>query len=285
MIDSHAHLYEPDLADDLDGVISRFQKIGGTYIVDSGVDPETNQTVIEQASQYEAILPTLGLHPEITIPGTDIYLSAVTEKWIDRNVEHLDRIIEANKQVIAIGEAGLDYYWIKRERLTNREKVFELQRHMFSELIKLATKLSKPMVIHCRDENEDKQAEAEALELIVKEGGSKIRGVFHSFTGSVSYLKDILALGFYVSFNGIVTYKNAENVRELVRAVPEDRILLETDAPLLSPNKRRSMGMKVGEPSFIDEVANEVAKLKGMPAGRLWDIVDDNFVKLFGTIK
>ncbi|MBN2100360.1 TatD family hydrolase [Candidatus Dojkabacteria bacterium] len=281
MIDSHAHLHHPQLANDLEGVIKRFAEEGGSYIVNSAIDLESSHIVLEQAGNYHEILPTLGIHPEVLVPGSDVYISSVNEGWIKKNIDVLEGLIAKHPEVTAIGECGLDYYWVKSERLSGSSEIFSKQKLLFTKQIELALKFGLPMIIHCRDENGDKQCEAEILEILAKEGKGHIRGIFHSYTGSKSYLEDILALGYYVSFNAILTYKTGESVRELLDMVPDERLLIESDAPLLSPQKRRSAGIKIGEPAFVDEVADFIAKRKSYTKEKLWSIVESNFKRLF----
>ncbi len=281
MIDAHAHLYTPEIASIIDEVMRRFRDAGGTYVVDSATDPSSIQDVIAQAAAYPGILPTVGLHPEILVPGTDIFIKGTDEAWIDVHCSNLEKTLLAEKSIIGIGECGLDYYWLKKEPLGITEELQHRQKSLFSRQIEFARKHDLPLVIHCRDAMHDKQVEAEILKLLVDVGKGCVRGIFHSYTGSTSYLDDILGIGFYVSFNGIVTYKNAGNVRAILDKVPLDRILIETDAPLLVPNRRRSMGVRVCEPLFVDEVAECVAKRKGVTVDRLWSTVEKNFRTLF----
>ncbi len=283
MIDSHAHLNHALLVNEFDDVVSRFVESGGKYILNNGIDIESSLLALEQHRAREIVLPAVALHPELIIPGTEVNVSTISEKWIDKNSEEIRKIVEKNrKEIVAIGECGLDYFWVKRERLDNREENYKYQRLLFSKMVELAVEFDMPLILHCRDEQGDKQAAAEMLEILVRYGGSKLRAVFHSFTGPISYLQDILALGYYVGVNGIVTYKGADNVREILDAVPNDRLLLETDAPYLVPQKLRSAGIKVAEPVFVQEVAEYVAKRKGMPISVLWKQVESNFDRFLG---
>jgi TatD DNase family protein len=281
MIDAHAHLHHRQIKDKLEDIIANFKKAGGKYIVNSAIDLESACIVLDQTRQFSEIIPTVGIHPEVFIPGADIYLSNANSKWIKNNLDELELLLEKYGDIKAVGECGLDYYWVKKQKIAEKQTIFDLQKEMLTGQIKLAKKHSLPLVIHCRDMRDDKQCEAELLELIVKEANSCISGVFHSYTGSLSYLDDILALGFYISFNGIVTYKSAENVRDILQKVPLDRILIESDSPFLAPQKKRSAGIKVGEPAFVDEVAEFAADLKGISKRQLWKAVEENFNELF----
>lgn len=282
MIDSHAHLHSHQLAAELDKVINRFINAGGKSIINCGIDMESNQIVIEQSAKYDQIIPAVGLHPELFVPGSDIYRSCADKKWIDKNIKFLEELLERHKaSIVAIGECGLDYYWVKDQNLPNRKNIFKLQKYLFESQIKLAHKYNLPMIIHCRDEFGDKQCEAEILKLLVQTGKSCVPGLFHSYTGSLHYLKDILNLCFYVSFNGIVTYKGANNVRELLASVPDERLLIETDAPYLVPNALRSKGMRTCEPFMIEEVGAYISKSRNISENDLWILVEKNFKALF----
>ena len=281
MIDSHAHLDAPELAGDVDNVVDRFRSAGGTVIVNCASNVSSCHNAVSLSQKFSEVYPTVGLHPELAVPGTDIYYEGISKKWISEQVAAISELLSKYPKIVGIGECGLDYSFMKRERMLGREKMFADQKELFASCITLATEHDLPLVVHCRDEDGDKQAEAEALELLVKIGGSHVKGVFHSYTGSLDYLEDILGLGFYVSFNGIVTYKNAENVRLLLDRVPMDRLLIETDAPWLVPNRRRSAGISVCEPAFVDEVAEAVAKRKGCMEERVWKDVEENFERLF----
>lgn len=284
MTDSHAHLNHPLVVNRFDEMMKAFSAAGGKFVLNNGTDIETSREVLDQHRVNSAALPAVALHPELIIPGTDIHVSSIDETWIDKNLEELNKLVTANrKAVVAIGECGLDYFWVKRERLENREEIYKLQRHMFSGLIKLAKAFDLPIIVHCRDEMNDKQAAAEALELLASVGNSTLTGIFHSYTGPVSYLQDIFGLGFFVSFNGIVTYKNAANVRELLDATPLENLLIETDTPYLAPQKRRSAAIKIAEPLFVDEVGEFIAQRRNMTNDALWKIVDGNFERLVGV--
>lgn len=283
MIDTHTHCYVPEIKDNLNEVVQRFENAGGKYIVNCAADLSSSHEVISQAIEFPNTMPTVGLHPELIVPGTDIYIDGIDEKWIEKNIEQVQRLLDEYKNIVAVGEIGLDYYWIKRERLEGMTRLYELQKDLLAKQIDLAREAELPVVLHCRDEDNDKQAESEILELLVKVGESKVKGVFHSYTGSMRYLEDILALGFYVSFNGIITYKSGDNVRELLDATPVEQLLLETDTPWLVPNRYRSAGARVCEPAFVDEVAEFAAKRKGLTKERLWKIVEKNSKELFGV--
>jgi len=269
------------LSNDIDGVVKRFVGKGGKHILSCAVDIESSLSEIEYSMEYDNVLSAIGIHPEVTIPGCDIYEKSVSEEWINKNVSKLESLLDVHKEIIGTGEIGLDYYWVKKGNCEDKEEKYNIQKYLLEKQLRLAVKRNIPVVIHCRDIEGDKQCEADILKVITSKCNSSITGVFHSYTGSLSYLDEILNLGFYISFNSIVMYKNSENVRMLLDKVPYDKLLLETDAPLLVPPKYRKEGYKYSEPSMIDDVGNFVARRKGYSVKKLWDIVDNNFYNLF----
>lgn len=281
MIDVHAHMYKEDMLGDIAAVIERFSAEGGKYIINSAADLSSSHDVIAQAIEHSELKPTVGLHPELVVPGTDIFVCGIDESWIKTNIAEIRSLLKKHTEIVAIGECGLDYYWIKRERLGDRKDLFDIEKKLFIEHVILAQEFKLPLIIHCRDEDGDKQAEAEIIDLLVRYGPS-VKCLFHSYTGSLSYLEDILGLGAYVSFNGIVTYKNADNVRTILHEVPFDRLMIETDSPWLVPNKHRSVGIQVCEPMYVKETALFVAQEKGVTVERLWKQVEENSERLFG---
>lgn len=282
MIDSHTHLHLQPLSADVDGVIDRFVQHGGDLILSNAIDVESAHREVEVALEYEQVYCTAGIHPEITIPGSQIYNEYVSDEWIEKEVLKIGKIVDKHKKVLAVGEAGLDYYWVKKLNCENSERIYSLQKHLLKLQLDLAIKKKLPVVLHCRDIEGDKHCESDILKVISCQCGSCVRGLFHSYAGSLSYLDEILDLGFYISFNSIVMFDGAENVRQILDKVPDDKILLETDAPFLIPSTYKKKGLTTSEPYMIDAVANYVAQRKGWTIDRLWEIVDSNFKLLFG---
>ena len=269
------------LSSDIDGVIKRFSDLGGKYILSCAIDIESAHREIEISMENDQVSTGIGFHPEITIPGGDDYKSCISEEWIDKGIIKLSSLIEKHKQIVAIGEIGLDYYWVKKSNCDKSESIYSLQKYLLKTQLDLATKKNMPVVLHCRDIDGDKQCESDILGVISGQCGSCVRGVFHSYTGSLSYLDEVLNLGFYVSFNPIVMFKNSDNVRNILDKVPDDRLLLETDSPLLVPPEERKKGSNHSEPYMVAEVANYIANRRNISPDRLWEIVGKNFTKLF----
>ncbi|MBN1618197.1 TatD family hydrolase [Candidatus Dojkabacteria bacterium] len=277
MIDVHSHMYCFE-GEEFIAVVKRFFDGGGKYIVNAATSIETSHLVISQNHEFKNVLPAIGLHPELTVPGTDIYQKNISSKWIIKNTQILANLIH-DFPIVAVGECGLDYYWAKKNGIEDRSLIFELQKDLLKRQIVIASELELPIILHCRDQEGDKHAEAEMLELLKSYGSKSLRCLFHSYTGSLSYLSEIVSRGYFVSFNGILTYRNADNVRDILGKVLVDQILLETDCPWLVPNKAKSRGIIQNEPIFVDEVAEYAAQFLGISKEDLWKAVYSNFEK------
>jgi len=264
-------------------IIERFRASGGKLIIDSGVDNKTNRKVEEDSTKFDIIKCTQGIHPEIFIKGSEVYDDNATESNLATIFTEYEKIITTSKHVIGIGECGFDYYWLDKLNITNSDEIKALQRIAFKQSLQLANKFNLPVIIHCRDKECSSEATQDALRLL-KEVGVPKKGVFHSYTGNATNVAQILEMGFYISFNGIITYKKANNVRAILKSTPQDRILLETDSPYLVPIKSRAKGRSLMEPSLISETAEYVAMLKNLETHELWDQVYRNITSLFGDI-
>ena len=170
-------------------------------------------------------------------------------------------------KIIAIGETGLDYFYNKGD--------LEWQRERFRVHIRAAIATGKPLIIHTRE------AEADTLAIMREEGADKIGGVLHCFTGSLEMAQQCLDLGFYISFSGIVTFKNADDLREIARMVPEDRMLIETDAPYLTQVPQRG---RPNHPALVKHVAEHIAEQRGVSFEQIAKVTSANFQRLFGTL-
>ncbi len=254
LVDSHCHLDFPDLANRLPDVLRRMQDNGVGLAVCIGVNLEDFPKVIALAEQEERLFATVGVHPEYT----------------DVEDPDEDRLLElaTHPKVIAIGETGLDYYWQKDKP--------EWQRARFRRHIRAARRCDKPLVIHTRDSAED------VLRLLREEGAAAVGGVMHCFTENWEIARQALDLGFYLSFSGIVTFKNATIVKEVARQCPLDRLLVETDSPYLAPVPYRG---KPNEPAYVRYVAEEIARLRDMPVEALIQATTENFFTLFRDAK
>ena len=254
LIDSHAHIQGKEYADERDAVIARAMEAGVEKIIAVGGagDMASNTEAIALASAFPNIYATVGMHPhDAKDVGAD-------------ELEELRGLTSDNK-VVAVGETGLDYYY--------SHSPHDVQRRVFSRFIRMARETDLPIVVHERDAAQD------AAKLLRAEGGGKLRGVIHCFTGNYEAACAYLDLGFYLSFTGIITFKNAEALREVVRRVPLEHILIETDSPFLTPVPYRG---KRNEPAYVRFVAETIATLKHLPFEKVADVTSENVCALFG---
>ena len=254
LVDSHCHLDFPDLAGRLPDVLERMRENQVDLAVCIGVNLEDFPNVIALAEQHVQLFATVGVHPEYT-DGEE-----PDEARLVALAQH--------PKVIAIGETGLDYYWQKDQP--------EWQRERFRTHIRAARRCAKPLVVHTRDSATD------TLRLLRDEGADAVGGVMHCFTENWDIAKLALDLGFYLSFSGIVTFKNAATVKEVAQKCPLDRILVETDSPYLAPVPYRG---KPNEPAYVRHVADEIARLRSLPIEAVHQATTDNFFSLFKHAK
>lgn len=250
LVDSHCHLDFPGLADQLPDVLRRMAENGVGAAVCIGVNLEDLPKVLAIAESSERLFATVGVHPEYT---------DVEEPTEDQLVG-----LAAHPKVVAIGETGLDYYWQKDQP--------EWQRQRFCRHIGAAKRCGKPLVVHTRD------SAADTLRLLQEEGAEAAGGVMHCFTENWEIARQALDLGFYLSFSGIVTFKNASIVKEVAQKCPLDRLLVETDSPYLAPVPYRG---KPNQPAYVRYVAEEIARLRTIELDKLVAATTDNFFNLF----
>ncbi len=289
MHDSHLHLTTQPLFDYKDQALENFVKNDGIYMLNCAYDIESAYQVLEIAQNYKNKYPNLiqnaiGIHPEDYHPDNKNFSHEIAEK----NTETLRNILSKNKKAIhAIGETGLEYYnLLNRSDISfeDREKAIEIQKFSFRQHLKIAHENNLPMTIHSRDEKGSDFCTSDIIHIITSEGKLNIKGAMHSYVGEEKYLNQILEIGLYVGYNGILTYKSGENVRELLRKTPIERVLLETDAPFLPPQKVRAdkkRAIKFGQPADIIEVAKVVAEIKGLNIEKVFAITKENYEHLF----
>ncbi|WP_082163976.1 TatD family hydrolase [Methylophilus sp. TWE2] len=250
LVDSHCHLNFPELVQNMDQVLDtmRSNEVGHALCVSVTLDkfPE----VLAIAEQHPNIYASVGVHPDY-------------EDIQEPTVEELVRLAN-HPRVVAIGETGLDYF-----RLTGD---LEWQRHRFRTHIRAAKATGKPLIIHTRNAAED------TLRLMQEEGAAEVGGVMHCFTESWEVAQAAIEMGFYISFSGIVTFKNAQALKDVAQKVPLDKILVETDSPYLAPIPFRG---KTNQPAYVRHVAEEVARLRDVPLQQFMETTTANFFKLF----
>ena len=251
LIDSHCHLNFEGLSNRLPEVLANMEEQSVKQALAISVSKQSFAEVFDIAQANEQIYCTIGVHPD----------SQEAEEFT------VSEMVEAAKhpKVVGIGETGLDYYWCKGD--------LAWQHRRFAEHIQAANESGLPVIVHTRDAAADTLA-------ILKEGLTN-SGVIHCFTEDTAFAKAALDLGLYISFSGIVTFKNAPQIQEAAKYVPVDRMLIETDAPFLAPVPKRG---KPNEPSYVRYTAEFVAKLRGESVETLAAYTSDNFYRLFNKV-
>lgn len=253
--DNHAHLDDEKFDLDREEIIEEIHKEDISFI-SAGYSLEGSKKAIELSKKYDFIYATCGISPN-DIPQTE------EELW--KMLVEIERLVKENPKVLAIGEIGLDYYWEKDEKMR------ELQRKAFIEQIKMANRLSLPIVIHTRE------AVMDTLK-ILKENNVENKGVFHCCSLNRELVKEGLKLGFYISFAGPVTFKNSKNADEIVEMCPNDKMLIETDSPYLSPEPLRG---RRNDPRNVKYVAKKIADVKGISSEEVGKITYENAKKIY----
>ena len=253
LIDSHCHLIYDGLADRQDAVLGAARARGVTGFLNISTRQKEWAAVVAVAERHPDVWASVGVHPHEADVHPDLGAAALIEA-------------ARHSRVVAIGECGLDYYYDKSDRAAQRER--------FEAHIEAARETGLPLIVHTRDAEKDT---AEILTRAVAKGG--VTGVLHCFTGSQKLADIALGLGFTISLSGIVTFKNAADLQATARTIPDDRILVETDAPFLAPVPHRG---KTCEPAFVVDTANFVAGLRGVDYDELAAITTRNFFNLFG---
>ena len=254
LVDSHCHLNFPELLANLPAIKQSMQDNQVSHALCISVTLPDFPQVLALAEENENFYASVGVHPDY-------------EDIQEPTVEELINLANHPK-VIAIGETGLDYF-----RLTGD---LEWQRTRFRTHIRAAIATGKPLVIHTRNSPED------TLRIMREENAQLVGGVMHCFTESLDVALEAIGLGFYISFSGIITFKNAHSIKEVAKHVPLDRILVETDSPYLAPTPYRG---KTNQPSYVKHVAEEIANLRGISFDALSAATTDNFFRLFKHAK
>lgn len=251
LVDSHCHLDFPEFAEDIPKLLKSMQENRVGWALCAGVTLERFPRMLELVRPHPNLFAAVGVHPDTEEPAREA------------DVETLVKLADDPK-VVAIGETGLDYY-----RLTGD---LEWQRERFRTHIRAAKLCGKPLIIHTRS------AAADTLCVLKEEGAEAIGGVFHCFTENAEVARKALDLGFHISFSGIVTFKNAIDLKAVAKMVPLDRLLVETDSPYLAPVPFRG---KTNQPAYVLHVAEEIAKLRDLALDEVAQATTDNFFRLF----
>jgi TatD DNase family protein len=253
LIDSHAHIYGREFHDDFAAMLERADRAGVSHIIVPGGDLESSREACELASRYDQVYCAVGVHPHDAM--------RVTEKCYDIFRE----MAAGNPKVVAIGEIGLDFY---RDRSPRED-----QERIFRRFIRLARELSLPVIVHDRDAHE------QTMRILREEKATEAGGVLHCFSGDLEMARECVEMGFFISIPGTVTFAANEALREVVRGVKIEHLLLETDSPYLAPIPYRG---KRNEPAYVRLVAERVAELKGLSVADVGRITALNARRLFG---
>jgi len=253
-IDSHCHINFPELNQKIDEVLKNMASNKISHALCVSVTLDKINEILDITRKYSNIYASVGVHPDY---------EDIQEPDIDTLFNY-----SKNEKVVAIGETGLDYFRLKGD--------LSWQRERFRTHIQAAIKSKLPLIIHTRNAQDD------TISIMKEEGANAVTGVMHCFTESYEMAKKAIDLGFYISFSGIITFKNAETLRETVKKIPIENILIETDSPFLAPVPNRG---KLNEPSNVKYVAEKIAELKGISIEEVAEITTNNFFKLFSKCK
>jgi TatD DNase family protein len=270
--DTHCHLDFNKFDEDRDAVVQRAIEAGVERILIPSLDLKSSRAAIQLANSHPNIFAAIGFHP------TDL------EHWGNLSLDNLRNLAKSVDKVIAIGEIGLDYYWVKEP-----EKQAQ-QREVLKQQLQLTKEVNLPVVIHMREENDAwlGQASVDLLEILTQWHNelraqnhplAKKPGVLHSFNGTLETAQKAIQLNYYIGVTGPVTYKNAEEKRQIIRQLPLERLLIETDAPFLAPVPQRG---KRNEPAFVAHIADKIAEIHKTTREQVAQITSANANNLFG---
>jgi len=249
-IDSHCHINFSELSERMDEVLDNMRKNQVTHALCVSVNLESFYQIQELAEKYPHIYASVGVHPDH---------ESETEPTVEKLVQ-----LAQHPKVVAIGETGLDYFRLKGD--------LEWQRERFRTHIRAAKDCFKPLIIHTRESAVD------TLRIMAEEGAAEIGGVMHCFTETLDVALAAIDMNFYISFSGIVTFKNAHIIKEVAKKIPLERMLIETDSPYLAPMPFRG---KLNQPAYVKHVAEEIANLRGISAAEVGQVTSNNFNTLF----
>lgn len=254
LFDTHAHYDDARFDGDRDALLASMPEHGVGLILNPGCDLETSRKAISYAEAHAHVYAAVGIHPE-NIEGVEL----------ERDLPLLAQLAAGSPRVRAIGEIGLDYYWVKDAESRR------FQGELFRAQMQLAKRLGLPVIVHDRDAHLDC--------LTVVEQYPEVRGVFHCFAGSAEFAARLLELGYYISFTGVLTYKNAKKAVEVARHVPLERLMIETDAPYMAPEPFRG---KRNSSRYVYRMAEAIAEIKGLPLAQVVSQTTENGKELFG---
>ena len=252
LFDSHCHLENGRFEEDLPEVMARMKDAGVNRCILAGSDMETSEQIVKMASEYPDVYGVVGIHPHDAKTWTDDCAPRIAE-WVRQ------------ERIVGVGEIGLDYYYDHSPR--------DVQKEVFEKQLLLARELNVPAVFHVRD------AHGDVLDILRKNRAQLPAGVVHCYSGSVESSREYLDMGFYISFAGPITFKNANKLLDVAKYVPLDRILVETDSPYLAPVPMRG---RRNEPAYVQYVAQCIAQLRGISDEEMAQAAFNNTCRLFG---
>lgn len=253
LVDSHCHLDCIDLSEfdnDFDSLMQQTQKAGIEHMLCVSINLKDYPNMMEMVRSYPSISVSAGLHP-------------MADRYDDFSIDHLTTLA-TDEKVVAIGETGLDYYYHKGDP--------DWQKQRFRSHLQVANKINKPVIIHTRDAGED------TIQILKEENADNCGGVIHCFTETQQFANQALELGMMISFSGIVTFKNADALRKIAKAIPDDRLLIETDSPYLAPVPYRG---KQNQPLYVHHVAKTIAEVRNTSIEHIAELTRNNFYELF----
>ena len=252
LFDTHAHYDDKRFDEDRDELLASLPAHDIGLILNPGCDVETSRKAVSYAQKYAFVYAAVGIHPE-----------NINESW-NNDLSVIQELAQTEPKVRAIGEIGLDYYWEKDEHARARQQV------VFARQMELARELNMPVIVHDRD------AHGDCMEITRRY--PEVRGVYHCYAGSVEMARELLRLGYYLSFTGVITFKNARRAIEVIREVPIDRLMIETDAPYMTPEPFRG---RRNSSLYVYRMAETIAEIKGMSVEEVERITTENGKRLF----
>lgn len=251
LIDTHVHLNADHYDEDLDEVIERAREAGVTHFVVIGFDNKTIDRTMTLIDKYDDVYGVIGWHPVDAIDCQDEDLARIEE-------------LSQHPKIVGIGETGLDYHWDKSPK--------DVQKEIFIKQIEMAKRVNLPIVIHNRD------ATGDVVDILEEHGAEEIGGIMHAFSGSPEIADRVLKMNFMISLGGPVTFKNAKQPKEVAMHVPLDKLLVETDAPFLTPHPYRG---KRNEPAYVKLVAEQIAELREVSYEEVAKATSENAKKIY----
>lgn len=263
LIDVHAHYDDEAFGGDPGECLEKAKKAGVDAVINAATHYEAAVNCLALSRRYPHLYCVLGIHPEYA------------DSYTPETLAELESMIRANPKVVGVGETGLDYHYLPKEDPEESERIKQVQKENFTANLRMAERLSLPVVVH------DREAHRDTLCLLRETVSGKTEGVLHCYSGSAEMVRDFASLNFSFSVGGVLTFKNASRLAEAVRAMPRDRILLETDCPYLAPEPCRG---KRNDSSLLVYTARRLAEILDVSFDEICQITTDNAFRIFGKL-